>query len=155
MFSNSEYKKKLITNYCNNLKDESKRFELLSAYVDGEVTSQEIKAIEYWLDTDPNFNRSYKILLRIKRETFVISRPINISISSKSTLSQNIFYKIDSQKRKKINTILSGLGTMAMIFGTIWLQDGFVFHHYVQKNQNQALTIALNRPVLEIPNKIR
>ncbi len=151
--SNSEFKKRFTTNHCSNVKDDSKRFELLSAYVDGEVTSQESKAIEYWLDTEPDFNKLYKTLLRIKRETCIISTPINIK--SKSVLSQDIFNKIDCQQRKKFNTILGSLGTMVMIFGTIWLQDGFALRRYVQKNDNQALTIALNRPVLEIPNRIR
>ncbi|BDA39915.1 hypothetical protein CPARK_000075500 [cyanobacterium endosymbiont of Braarudosphaera bigelowii] len=148
--SNSKHKKRSITEQYNNVKDESKRFELLSAYIDGEVTSKESRMIKYWLDTDPNFNKSYKALLRIKRETFIISTPV--SIKSKSAFSQDIFDKIDRQQRKKFNTILGSLGTMVMIFSGIWLQDGFIFHHYVQKNENQALTIALNRPVLEIPN---
>ena len=149
----SEFKKRSITNHFNNVKDESKRFELLSAYIDGEVTSRESKAIEYWLDTDPDFNKLHKTLLRIKRETYIISTPINIK--SKSVLSQDIFNKIDCQQRKKFNTILGSLGTMVMIFSTIWLQDGFALYRYAQKNDNQALTIALNRPVLEIPNRIK
>jgi len=30
------------------------RFELLSAYLDGEVSPQERKQIHHWLDTDPD-----------------------------------------------------------------------------------------------------
>jgi len=42
------------------------RFELLSAYLDGEVTPEERKIVQHWMDTDPATQRLYRRLMRIR-----------------------------------------------------------------------------------------
>ncbi len=43
------------------------RFELLSAYLDGEVSASESKQVEEWLDTDPSVQCLYQRLLKLRR----------------------------------------------------------------------------------------
>jgi anti-sigma factor RsiW len=42
------------------------RFELLSAYVDGEVTAAERKQVETWLDTDPTAQQLHDRLVKLR-----------------------------------------------------------------------------------------
>jgi predicted anti-sigma-YlaC factor YlaD len=42
------------------------RFELLSAYLDGEVSSAERRQVEEWIDTDPSVKCQYLRLLRLR-----------------------------------------------------------------------------------------
>jgi hypothetical protein len=42
------------------------RFELLSAYLDGEVSSAERRLVESWIDNDPSVKSQYLRLLRLR-----------------------------------------------------------------------------------------
>ncbi len=42
------------------------RFELLSAYLDGELTAAERRQVEYWLANDPEVQRLYTRLLKLR-----------------------------------------------------------------------------------------
>lgn len=43
------------------------RFELLSAYLDGEVTPEERKIVQHWMATDPAVQQLYRRLLHIRQ----------------------------------------------------------------------------------------
>ncbi len=156
MMSDFEQNQGLSPTDSSDMDNQFERFELLSAYMDGEVTAQERKQVQQWLDNDPEFHQLYKQLLRVQREVPII--PVPESSVSAETLSQGVFDSIDSQQRSKRGVIASGLGIAAVVVGTIshvWLQDGLSSHRYAKNSDNEALTIALNRPVVEIPPNIR
>lgn len=44
----------------------SEKFELLSAYLDGEVTPDERKQVEAWLASDPEFQQTYQQMLMLQ-----------------------------------------------------------------------------------------
>jgi anti-sigma factor RsiW len=44
----------------------SERFELLSAYLDGEVSSSERKQVEQWLADDPDLKQTYRQMLALQ-----------------------------------------------------------------------------------------
>ncbi|MDJ0598936.1 MAG: anti-sigma factor [Crocosphaera sp.] len=156
MMSDFEHKQGLSPTDSSDMDNQFERFELLSAYMDGELTAQERKQVQVWLDSDPEFHQLYKQLLRIQRETTALSVPK--SSVSVDVLSQGVFDTIDRQDRSKRGLIASGLGVAAVIIGSIAhvsLQDG-LFPRYAERNGDQeALTIALNRPVVEIPPTLR
>lgn len=56
------------------------RFELLSAYLDGEATAAERKQVETWLATDPEFNQCYQQLLQMQRGFQSISIPTSVPV---------------------------------------------------------------------------
>ncbi len=156
MMSDFKQNQGLSPTDSSDMDNQFERFELLSAYMDGEVTAQERKQVQQWLDNDPEFHQLYKQLLRVQREVPTI--PVPESSVSAETLSQGVFDTIDSQQRSKRGVIASGLGIAAVVVGAIshvWLQDGLSSHRYAQNSDNEALTIALNRPVVEIPPTIR
>ncbi|MDJ0510431.1 MAG: anti-sigma factor [Crocosphaera sp.] len=140
----------------SDMDNQFERFELLSAYMDGEVTAQERKQVQEWLDSDPEFHQLYKQLLRVQREVPTI--PIPESSVSSEVLSQGVFDAIDRQDSKKRGLVASGLGVAAVIVGAVvhvCLQDGLSPRYAQTNGDNEALTIALNRPVVEIPPTIR
>ncbi|ESA36243.1 hypothetical protein N836_07835 [Leptolyngbya sp. Heron Island J] len=47
--------------------DEEVRFELLSAYIDDEVSSEERQLVAQWLMYDPNMQQMYQRLLRLRQ----------------------------------------------------------------------------------------
>ncbi len=102
-------------------KDE--RFELLSAYMDNEVSPEERKLVEFWLDTDPEFQRQYQIFMSIGWS--LQSFPLNAA-SSKSvedTLDA-VFQRVDRRSHRwKVAgigiAITAGLGAL----GTVLVGD--------------------------------
>ncbi len=156
MMSDFEHKQGLLPTDSSNMDNQFERFELLSAYMDGELTAQEHKQVQQWLDSDPEFHQLYKQLLRVQREVPSIRVPES-SVSSE-ILSQGVFEAVDRQDRSKRSLITSGLGIAAVIVGSIahicW-QDGLSPRYAQTNGDHQALTIALNRPVVEIPPTIR
>ncbi|WP_048320352.1 anti-sigma factor family protein [Crocosphaera watsonii] len=156
MMSNFEHKQGLFPTDSSDMDNQFERFELLSAYMDGELTAEERKQVQQWLDSDPEFHELYKQLLRVQRETPTLKVPeSSISVDD---LSQGVFDTIDRQDGRKRGLIASALGIAAVIVGSIThisLQDG-LFPRYARTNgDNQALTIALNRPAVEIPPTLR
>ncbi len=156
MMSDFEHNQGLSPVDLSDMDNQFERFELLSAYMDGEVTAQERKQVQEWLDTDPEFHQLYKQMLRLQREVPTIPVPEN-PVSSE-VLSQGVFDAIDRQDSKKRGLITSGLGVAAVIVGAVvhvCLQDGLSPRYAHTNGDNEALTIALNRPVVEIPPAIR
>ncbi|MDJ0662540.1 MAG: anti-sigma factor [Crocosphaera sp.] len=156
MMSDFEHKQGFLPTDSSDMDNQFERFELLSAYIDGELTAQERKQVQQWLDSDPEFHQLYKQLLRVQREVPTLRVPE--SAVSVDDLSQGVFDAIDSQDRRKRGLIASGLGIAAVIIGSIAhisLQDG-LSPRFAQTGKDQdALTIALNRPVVEIPPTLR
>ncbi|MFM6024570.1 MAG: anti-sigma factor family protein, partial [Dolichospermum sp.] len=62
-------------------------FELLSAYLDGEVTATERKQVEEWLSTDDSFKCLYKRLLNLRKGLQNIPIPPT-NQSSETTIEQ-------------------------------------------------------------------
>ena len=156
MMSDFEHKQGFSPTDSSDMDNQFERFELLSAYMDGELTAQERKQVQQWLDSDPEFHQLYKQLLRVQREVPTLSVPES-SVGTES-LSQGVFDTIDRQDRRKRGLIASGLGVAAVIIGSIAhisLQDGLSLRYAQTDGNQEALTIALNRPVVEIPPIVR
>ncbi|MEL4898488.1 anti-sigma factor family protein [Crocosphaera sp. Alani8] len=150
MMSDFEHKQGCFPTDLGNMDNQFEHFELLSAYMDGELTAEERKQVQQQLDTDPEFHQLYKQLLRVQRQTTTLSVPENYA--STDDLSQGVFDTIDSQDRRKKGLIASGLGIVVVLIGSIAQissQDG-LFPRYA-RTESEALTIALNHPVVEIP----
>ncbi len=87
----------------DNLKRD--RFELLSAYLDGEVTAAERRQVEDWLKYDPQVQCLYARLIQLRRglqgaSTTSIS-PTSSSASSVNT-AQQVFSKLERRQSRKV-----------------------------------------------------
>lgn len=131
------------------------RFELLSAYLDRELPSDQIQQVEQWLSRDPEAQKTYQNLLKLRyqlRESTVPSLH-----SSQEKLTETVVAKANYQAWKQ--TLMWGGGTIAALF--ITLISGSLFSNYSPLPRlansgnpdrgSESLMIALNQPVVEIP----
>ncbi|WP_198525096.1 anti-sigma factor family protein, partial [Kamptonema formosum] len=71
------------------------RFELVSAYLDGEVTAAERRRVEEWLSSEPAVQRSHAQLLALRQEIEAMPAPAAL-LCAERTL-EGVFAKLDSQ----------------------------------------------------------
>ena len=104
---------------------QQQRFELLSAYLDGEVSPAERQQVQQWLDTDPQFQQLYVKLLGLQRAVPRI--PVPSSGMSSEELSQRVLQRTG---RQRVLQFLSGgvvaavmvamVGTMVGLSLPVW-----------------------------------
>lgn len=143
------------------------RFELLSAYLDSEVTAPERKQVEQWLETDPEIQRLYARLLKLRHR--LQNMPIPVPQESVDQTIEKVFTRIDRRPQRRL--ILAGLGTIAAVLvgalsNLVGSDRGFspqLAQDPASKNpvatgirppepaDPTALMVALDRPPVEIP----
>jgi anti-sigma factor RsiW len=133
------------------------RFELLSAYLDGEATLSERQQVEAWLASDPAFGHQYRQLQQMQLAFPSISVP---SSQSAQSLATDVFAKIDRQRNRRW-TWFGGSAIAATLAATIAGLSGLfgdANSPQLQFAANNAekpapLMVALNDPILAIPAK--
>jgi anti-sigma factor RsiW len=143
------------------------RFELLSAYLDGELTPEERHQVQYWLDNDPQFKQMYHRLLRLHQGMQNMDASRNNASSEQ--LCDRIFLQIDrQQKRRKFK--MYARGTIAALFTASvfgfwtngdWLSqqaqlDRSVLNVAKSSQDNSAskplmVAVTLDKPAVNIP----
>lgn len=133
------------------------RFELLSAYLDGEVNPEERQLVNRWLSDDHNAKCLYERLLRLR--TGIQSLPVE----SEYTLSDTLSGVLNSLNRRLRLACMAGSGVAVMgVLG--FLSGGFSPRHGLmawptanyqgnsagQSNQ-VTLQVALDKPAFPIP----
>jgi hypothetical protein len=136
------------------------QFDLLSAYLDGEVTPSERQKVRYWLENDPNFQQNHQKLLHLQQGLTRLSTPSVSSIPS--DLPQQLFHKIDRQRHHRNWRIAGGFG-LVILLTTAFSQINFSENSWTAKFAKhfaapgqihaQPLKLALNRPLVEIPTE--
>jgi anti-sigma factor RsiW len=131
------------------------RFELLSAYLDGEVTASERQQVESLLASDSAFQHQYRQMQKIHQAIPSISIPIGQSARS---LANDVFTKIDRRRNRRV-ALFGGGAIAATVAATIAGASGlFGDNSQLQFAANNAdkpapLMVALNDPILAIPAK--
>lgn len=93
------------------------RFELLSAYIDHEVSVEERKQVEQWLANDPEFYTLYQRLLTLQRSCQSIPTPSPAAVEQ--TLDR-VLERIDTRRRLPLWSTLAAAavaGTVGAIAG--------------------------------------
>jgi anti-sigma factor RsiW len=131
------------------------RFELLSAYLDGEVTPTERQQVEAWLSQDPTFQHQYRQMQKIHQAMPRIAVP---SSQSAQALSAGVFAKIDRHRHRKLSWI--GGGALAATLVAAFAGLGGLLGgnnsqlQFANKLRTPApLMVALNDPILALPTK--
>lgn len=92
------------------------RFELLSAYMDGEVTAEERRQVELWLEQDPQFKNMYQRLLMLQNG--FSSMPAPAPAQSVEKTIEKVFEKVD--RRSRLRVIVGGtLAAAAAVAATV------------------------------------
>ncbi|NEQ27759.1 MAG: Fis family transcriptional regulator [Microcoleus sp. SIO2G3] len=128
------------------------RFELLSAYLDGEVTANERRQVEAWLKHDPQVQCLYSRLLKLRHGMQALPIPADCPIEQ---TVERVLSQIDRRPRKLM--VWGGMAIAAMFVGAVSLHLPGTQHATSQiattpaPQDSGALMIALDRPVIEIP----
>lgn len=132
-------------------------FELLSAYLDGEVTPQERKQVQEWLDCDPEIKKIYLQLRRLHNDLENLAAPT--TNTSTEQISAKVFQSIDRSQRKRRTLVWSGGAIAALCVAA--LSNLFsvnsptfkVVQSPQQDSANQTLmvAVAVNKPAVRIP----
>lgn len=134
----------------DNLKRD--RFELLSAYLDGEVTADERRQVEQWLATDVKMQRLHTRLLSLRQG--LRSLPVPPSEQPAEQVAVQVMSRLE--RRPKRTAVWGGFAVAALLVGAVMgtftrsemtPAPGLVSNAVPQ----DGLMIALDRPVIEIP----
>lgn len=128
-------------------------FELLSAYLDGEVTPSQRQEVQEWLASDAEIQQLYE-RLQILREGFQ-HLPIPEPEYSAQDLSNRVFACIDREHKTRKRWLWGGGAIAAILVTTIGSifsdSNAPVLQFAQQQEETESLVIALNRPVIDIP----
>ena len=145
---------------------EEERFELLSAYIDGEVTIDEKKQVETWLDEDKSFQKLYKDLLTLNQGFQNLHVPI--VNQSPQEITNKVFERMEKKRFSKM-AFWGGTAIAAIVVASIsfFLPDNNYIPQIAEETNtpvensipiasneetNEAsLMIAVNRSVVPIP----
>ncbi|MDX2255782.1 MAG: hypothetical protein NW214_09720 [Pseudanabaenaceae cyanobacterium bins.39] len=102
------------------------RFELLSAYIDGEVNNLEEQLVEQWLSEDIEFRRLYQHQLKLRQ--LLIDMPVPVAANSSAKLEtekmvNRVMQEIDRRSlRRKWKFIGLGISVAAVVgvFGSLF-----------------------------------
>lgn len=135
------------------------RFELLSAYMDGEVTAAERQQVEDWLVNDPSMQALHGRLLTL-RDGFQ-SMPIPASAQSTQQTIDGVFARLDRRPKRRL--LLGGAALAAGLVGAVSLLFAGEGAFQTAKDpaqsidsadnapKQEAILIALDKPVVMIP----
>lgn len=133
------------------------RFELLSAFIDGEVTATERKQVQQWLTTDPDMQRLHSRLINLRQELKKL--PVPASEATAQETAQEVFSRIDRRRIKR--TVMWGGAAIAAVFVSalsgVFPGSQSLVPQLAQREQSptekaasEPLMIAVNRPIIEI-----
>jgi len=137
----------------NSMTTPDERFELLSAYIDGEVTETEEQLVEQWLSDDVEFRRLYQQQMKLRQSLIDLPVPVAANSSAKKeteVMIDRVFAEIDkrSQRRKwKLAGIGISVAAVVGVFGSL-----FTFNSSPQfspvANSVKAPTPVAEEPIL-------
>lgn len=131
------------------------RFELLSAYLDGEVTAAERRQVEQWLDNDPVMQKLHDRLLSLRQGMQCLATA-PVPMSNPEATVQQVMQRLERRPRRL--AAVGGLTTVAAVFlGAVMapmlrVSTPQYAEVPVPAPESAGLMIALDSPVVEIPH---
>lgn len=130
------------------------RFELLSAYLDGEVTAAERRQVEEWLASDAKTQRLYSRLLSLRQGLQAL--PVVKPEQDVDQLVERVTARIERRPRR---LLWGGLAIAALFLGALMTsmpRENYApsIAHSLDSSEDvpsNGLMIALNHPPIEIP----
>ncbi|EKQ69953.1 hypothetical protein OsccyDRAFT_0207 [Leptolyngbyaceae cyanobacterium JSC-12] len=139
------------------------RFELLSAYLDGEVSAEERRQVEQWLANDPTVQRLHARLLNLRQAFQNIPVPTSTAEETQKTVDA-VLERVD--RRSKRSMIWGGVAIAAVAVGAItstFLGENSPLPQMANRDasrtetrigaqsDSEPLLIALDKPLVSIP----
>ncbi|MGK7900285.1 MAG: anti-sigma factor [Hormoscilla sp.] len=140
------------------------RFELISAYLDGEVTADERRQVEAWLDNEPEVQALYERLLKLHQGWDMMPVP-PATVSVEETIDA-VFSRLDKKEKPRLIVLWGGASAIAAMFvaaisSLFFSGDRLQFVEQkvsppITSPSNAAVApmrMALDQPVVNIPKK--
>lgn len=151
----SEFENGRLSFNSDDLEESLSQFELLSAYIDGEVTPKERSQVQEWLDTDPKLKQVYLNLIRLQQDIPLV--PVPTPTISTEQLSQRVFQRIEKENRFRRLWFWGGMVVTAVLVGAFssifWDRSPFPTSPQQAQIELEAepLMIALNQSAIDLP----
>ena len=158
MTSNYEDNNRNLSRLDNDSKNnyEADYFELLSAYLDGELEPSERTKVQQWLDEDPEIKQVYLKLLKLHQKMQNSAVPPN-NISAEE-VSAGVFEQLDRTERQRKRFAWSGGAIAAILLAAITglipgtNSTGLRMAKSPPKIATPImLAVAVNKPAIKIP----
>ncbi len=136
-------------------------FELLSAYIDGELTPAEKEQVQTWLDCDPEFKQLYTQLLALQSQIQNFVAPT--SKKSTAEITAGVFHSIDRHRRRRRRLVWGGSAIAASVIATVsGMIPGFSPLSMKMAKVNSPnnisnsvmLAVAVDQPAINIPKSV-
>jgi anti-sigma factor RsiW len=140
------------------------RFELLSAYMDGEVTADERRKVEDWLANDPTVQQLHARLLNLRHAFQSMPVPVTDDASVRKTVDA-VLAKVD--RRPRLSVIWGGIAIAAVAVGAVTtallngdrspipqIADRSTPSQAVQPSaapDSASMLVALDKPLVSLP----
>jgi anti-sigma factor RsiW len=157
----------IFDNYFDNyMAIPQERFELLSAYIDGEVSESEEQLVELWLVDDVNFRHIYQQQLKLRQLLIELPVPVAANSSPKAEtelMIDRVFAQIDkrSQRRKwKLAGIGIAVAAVVGVFGSMFTLNSSPQFSPVSNSigikspapvAEEPILIAMEEPLVPLP----
>jgi Putative zinc-finger len=134
------------------------RFELLSAYLDGEVSPAERQQVQSWLDSDPQTQHLYQRLLKLRQGWQQIAAPT--TVVQADVLAGKIFARIDRRKNNRKILFWAGGAIAALFTGFLFVSDPISRSPLPQlanqieldnNSENLLAAVSVDEPAVRIP----
>jgi anti-sigma factor RsiW len=143
------------------------RFELLSAYIDGEVTEAEEQLVEQWMSDDADFRHCYHQQLKLRQSLIDLPAPVAVNSSVKrdtDVMINRVMAEIDrrSQRRKwKLASLGISVAAVVGVFGSLFTLNTNPQFSPVSNNINspsqvkeEPILIAMEEPLVPLPKSM-
>lgn len=151
----------------NSMTTPNERFELLSAYIDGEVTETEEQLVEQWLSDDVDFRRLYQQQMKLRQSLIELPVPVAANSSAKKeteVMIDRVFAEIDkrSQRRKwKLAGIGISVAAVVGVFGSLFTFNSSPQFSPVANSvkspapvAEEPVLIAMEEPLVPLPKSM-
>ena len=143
------------------------RFQLLSAYIDGEVSETEEQLVETWLSDDPNFRLLYQQQLKLRQLLIELPVPIPVNSSTRvetDRMVNRVMAEIDrrSQRRKwKLAGLGISVAAIVGVFGSMFTFNSSPQFSPVANSvkptavvKEEPVLIAMEEPLVPLPKSM-
>jgi anti-sigma factor RsiW len=145
----------------------NERFDLLSAYIDGEVSETEEQLVETWLSDDPDFRLVYQQQLKLRQLLIDLPAPIPVNSSARVETDRMVNRVMAEIERRSLRRKwkLAGLGvSVAAIVGVF--SSMFTFNSSPQFSpvansvkpaavvKEEPILIAMEEPLVPLPKSM-
>lgn len=143
------------------------RFQLLSAYIDGEVSEAEEQLVETWLSDDPNFRLIYQQQLKLRQLLIDLPAPIPVNSSARietDRMVNRVMAEIErrSQRRKwKLAGLGISVAAIVGVFGSMFTFNSSPQFSPVANSvkpaavvKEEPILIAMEEPLVPLPKSM-